>query len=232
MAQEGQREPRCTSLLVCHAAHAHPGSSHALRGARSDGTIHNDPLAVFVLTGLFARRFWLGWERTRHTAAVGKQALFMGETPRYTWTKERVSVRRMCGRRSIPSFSYPIFVVPLRIDVCCSAATGTPCTACAGLEERQSQEPPASAVTRVAHVPSVLPRRPHRARMGIRLRGSHGISHLWRENGHVSVGYTSGARAGSSSAAPSVSLALRWRFPGVRMQRPLQRGWGHAHSPG
>jgi hypothetical protein len=103
VAQEGQREPRCTSLLVCHAAHAHPGSSHALRGARSDGTIHNDPLAVFVLTGLFARRFWLGWERTRHTAAVGKQALFMGETPRYTWTKEGVSVRRMCGRRSIPS---------------------------------------------------------------------------------------------------------------------------------
>ena len=178
MAQEGQREPRCTSLLVCHAAHAHPGSSHALRGARSDGTIHNDPLAVFVLTGLFARRFWLGWGRTRHTAAVGKQALFMGETPRYTWTKEGVSVRHMCGRRSIPAFSYTIFVVPLRIDVCCSAATGTPCTACAGLEGRQSQEPPASEVTRVAYVPSVLPRRPHRARMGIRLRGSHGISHL------------------------------------------------------
>src|SRR4029453_6704662 len=131
VGQEGQREPRCTSLLVCHAAHAHPGSSHALRGARSDGTIKNDPLAVFGLTGLFARRFWLGWGRTRHTAAVGKQALFIGETPRYTWTKEGVSVRRMGGRRSISAFSYPIFVVPLRIDVCCSASTGTPCTSCA-----------------------------------------------------------------------------------------------------
>jgi hypothetical protein len=105
VAQEGQREPRCTSLLVCHAAHAHPGSSHALRGARSDGTIHNDPLAVFVLTGLFARRFWLGWGRTRHTAAVGKQALFMGETPRYTWTSgstgTEISGRDLSGKRPL-----------------------------------------------------------------------------------------------------------------------------------
>jgi len=54
----------------------------------------------------------------------------------------------------------------------------------------------------------------------------------WRENDPVRAEYTSGAKTGPSSAAPSVSLALRWRFPGVRMQRPLQQGWGHAHSPG
>jgi hypothetical protein len=106
-------------------SHAH---GHSLRPSTNCYKLSDDPLAVFVLTGLFARRFWLGWGRTRHTAAVGKQALFMGETPRYTWTKEGVSVRRMCGRRSIPSFSYTIFVLPLRIDVCCSAATGTPLT--------------------------------------------------------------------------------------------------------
>jgi hypothetical protein len=32
---------------------------------------------------------------------------------------------------------------------------------------------------------------------------------VWREHGHVSAGYTSGERAGPSSAEPSVSLALR-----------------------